>query len=162
MDKPWIKAALISAFVITLGFVYVGAFRALQDAPGTPISVGSPLPPTLVQKPSLPANAKPEDVDLYLKTQLRALALDKQAVDNYTQQVNSYAAEVNAGLIAAKANSHDASSRLTAFEKVIKDTLGPLILAPLLAALLVYSGIKVSGDVAITRAAGERSEVNAP
>jgi hypothetical protein len=162
MDKSWIKWVLIAAFVVTLGFVYVYAHRALQESPPMAITVTPPRPPAFTKKPSLADNAKPEEFDAYVKTMQQEIALDKLVVDNYTAQVTAYKQEVEARITAAKANNPDASVRVTAFEKVIKETLGALVLTPLLGALLVYSGIKVAGDVAATRAVKTYTEVKAP
>src|SRR6266851_4092926 len=159
MDKPLIKALLIAAFIITLIAVYVASYRALQDTSATPIEVTSPTPPAFTTKPALPANATPEQHTKYLELMKDAVAIDKTAIDAYANYVTAYRQEVDARITAAKANVRDRTDRLNAYEKVVKDTLANLILAPLLAALLVYSGIKVAGDVATTRALNARNEV---
>lgn len=162
MDKPWIKAALIIAFVITLIFVYVSSYRALEDVPATPINVTAPAPPAFTKKPVLPDNPTPEQVTAYLASAKQAADIDSTGVQTYTSQVAAYKDEVTVQITAAKAKNTDRSARLDAYEKVVKDTLGTLILTPLLAALLIYSGIKVAGDVAASRALNTRTEIKAP
>ena len=162
MDKSWIKAVLIAAFVITIIFVYVSSYRALDDAPETLIDVKSPTPPAFIQRLSVPATPTPQDVEAYHKSAQEAVAIDKVAVDTYSTQVSAYKLEVDARITAAGTNSRDTSRRLNSYEKVVKYRLATIILAPLLAALLVYSSIKVGGDLAATLLAGVHTEVKAP
>jgi hypothetical protein len=163
MDKPLIKAMLILAFLISLGYVFVSAFRSLQDPQSLSINVPPPPPPKLIDKPTLPANATPDQVEAYFKLMQQAVSLDKQAVETYTQQVTAFEKDIQARITAAKTMNRDSTARLTAFEKVIKDAIAPIIVTPLLAALLIYSGIKVGADVAMARAtAGAQKRVEAP
>lgn len=162
MDKSWIKGVLIAAFVITLGYVYVVSYRTLEDSPATPIKIPPPTPPMFTRKPTLPANATSQQLQDYLTAAKNANDIDKVAVDAYVNQVAAYKDDVTAQITAAKANMHDRSNRLDAYEKVVKDTLASLILTPLLGGLLIYSGIKIGGDVAATRVVGARTEVKAP
>jgi hypothetical protein len=162
MDKPWIKGTLILAFLVTLGIVYWSSFRALQELPPLQLHVTAPAPPALTQKPSLPPNPKPDEVDAYLARMTKAVELDKTAVQSYATQVSAFKDDVNARITAAKANARDTAQRLDAYEKVVKNTLATIILTPLLAALILYSGIKVSADVAKSRALNTQARVDAP
>ncbi len=153
-DKGWIKFFLVATFITSLVYVFLCATRALQDAPSLEVNVQTPAPPKLTDKPTLQANSTPDQFEAYLKKAQQAAEIDKQAVDTYVQQVAAYGKEVEAGIAAAKAKTRDSSARLTAFEKVIKDTFGPLIVTPPLAPLLIYSGMKVGGDVAMAKVTG--------
>jgi hypothetical protein len=92
----------------------------------------------------------------------KAVELDKTAVLSYATQVSAFKDDVNARITAAKANARDSAQRLDAYEKVVKNTLATIILTPLLAALILYSGIKVSADVAKSRALNTQARVDAP
>lgn len=163
MDKLWIKIGLVVAFAIALIYVFVNASRVLEDPPRLEVKAIVPSPPTFTAKPKLPAEATADQYAMYLKQSQEAAAVDKQAVDMYVAQVTAYGKDVEAQIVAAKAAKGDRSGRVTAFEKAIKDTIGQLIVAPLLAALLLYSGIKVAGDVAMARATnGAQKNVDAP
>jgi hypothetical protein len=162
-DKGWIKFFLVAAFIISLVYVFYYSWRTLQDAPSLDVNVQAPAPPKLIDIPTLQVNPTPGQVEAYLKKAQQAVEIDKQAVDIYVQQVAAYGKEVEARITAAKAKTRDSSARLLAFEKVIKDTFGPLIVTPLLAALLIYSGIKIGGDVAMAKVTGAREKhVTAP
>jgi hypothetical protein len=164
MDKLWIKIALVAAFVIAMIFVFWGSWMALTDLPSLSVDVEKPPtpPPTLTVIPKPPTTASPADVKTYLDQEQAAVGVDKQAIDNYVQLVTAYSKDVDTRITVAKAKKGDVTSRLTIYEKVIKDTLGPLIVAPLLAALLVYSGLKLSADVKMRKAAGTREAADSP
>ena len=163
-DKLWIKVVLILAFAISLFFVFRGAHRAMQDEPALKVNVTAPPAPKFTDIPDLPQNATPEQIKLHLEQKQQAVNIYKMAVENYVQQVGAYAKQGDAQIVAAKANNADRSGRLNAYETVVKDTLGPLIVAPLLAALVIYSGIKVGGDVAMAKVtnAAAQNRVDAP
>jgi hypothetical protein len=162
MDKLWIKVALVAAFVVSLVFVFVNASRVLEDPPTLTLDIKAPTQPTLVARPVLPKDATPDQFAAYIKQSQEAAAIDKQAVDAYVAQVTAYVKDVDAQIAVAKAEAGDRSGRLPAFEKAVKDTIGQLLVAPLLAALLIYSGIKVAGDVAMAKGTTTTSRVDAP
>jgi hypothetical protein len=162
VDKSWIKWVLILAFVISLVGVAWSSIRALEDGPAIKVA-SPPPPPTLTMKPVMPANPTAAEIDVYLKQEQQATALDREIVQTYGMQVDAYGRDLAARITAGKAETRDSSARLTAFEKVIKDTLGPLVIAPLLAALLIYSGLKVGADVAMARVtSGATKDVRMP
>ena len=163
MDKLWIKVGLVAAFAIAMIMVFVASWGALTDSPSLKVTVDPPpAPPKLTDKPKLPANASPDQIQVYLKQEQDAVTVDKQAVDNYVQQVTAYTKDVDTRISVAKAQRSDVTNRLTAYEKVVKDTLGPLIVAPLLAALLVYSGLKLRADFALSKVTGAKTNADSP
>jgi hypothetical protein len=162
MDKLWIKIALIAAFVVSLFYIFRNASRVLEDPPKLTVTVKAPSQPPIMARPALPPNATPDQYAAYLKQSQAAADVDKQAIATYVTQVDAYAKDVNAQIIAAKAQQGDPTGRLPAFEKAVKDTIGALLVTPLLAALLIYSGIKVAGDVAMARSASPQNRVDAP
>ena len=136
MDRAWIKFILIAAFVVTLIITFVTSFQALKapnlgefKAPDPP-----PVPTWTIEVKGL----TPEQIEIR-KKELEAYGT---AVTAYTKQVEAEKLEWTA------AND---PNRLDRFEKVVKNTLGALILTPLLAALIIYSGIQVSGDLSAAR-----------
>lgn len=162
MDKLWIKVGLVLAFAISLIVLFKNIVRFTANAPAITVDVAVPASPVLVTRPKLPDNATSEQITAYLAQSEKAAAIDKQAIDAYVAQVNAYSAEVKARITAARAEQGERPT-LDVFEKAVKDTLGQLIIAPLLAALLLYSGIKVAGDVAMARATtAVHREVDAP
>jgi outer membrane murein-binding lipoprotein Lpp len=162
MDKPWIKGVLIGAFVITLLIVFITSIWALVEVPPMKLNVSAPVAPVLTQKPALPTNATPEAVDAYLTRMSKANDIDKVAVQTYATQVTAFTTDVNARITATKAATRDAAQRLDAYDKVVKNSLCTIILTPLLAALILYSGIKVGGDVAASRALNTQTKISAP
>jgi len=64
MDKPWIKAVLIVAFVVALLFVFVGGYQALQQpnyaAFELPTTTPVAPPPLSIQK--IENFSKPDEV----------------------------------------------------------------------------------------------------
>ncbi len=161
MDKPWIKILLIVAFIVALLFVFVGAYDALKpqtytafELPPTP----SAPPPLII--PKIEDFSKPELVDKQLALLKLQVQLYTDAGVAYKANVTAYATEIEARTTAWKAKNGDPSARLTAYEKIVKDTIGFYIVNPLLAALLIYSGIKISADVALAKA--EKDSVKSP
>jgi hypothetical protein len=140
----------------------VNASRVLEDPPALVLEIKAPAQPTLMARPVLPENATPDQFAMYVKQSQEAAAIDKQAIDVYVAQVTAYAKDVEAQVPVAKAKAGDRSGRLPAFEKAVKDTIGQLLVAPLLAALLIYSGIKVAGDVAMAKGTTTANRVDAP
>lgn len=160
MDRAWIKFVLLAAFVVSLIFVFVYGFQALRPPKAAQFD-----PPPVPKAPDLPPLqpvtdlSKPEVAKLQID-QLKAQAdAYQQAVSAYQQSVTAYTKDVEARTTAWKAATGDPAARLTAYEKVVKDTLGALIVTPLLAALVLYSGLKMGADAAVARAA---AAANAP
>ena len=153
MDKPWIKAVLIVAFVVALLFVFVGGYQALQQpdyaAFELPTTTPAAPPPLSIQK--IEDFSKPAEVAKQLEQMNLQIQAYATAQKTYETNVAAYAKDIEVRMTAWKAKNGDPASRLTAYEKVVKDTLGVYIVTPLLAALLIYSGIKVGGDVALAR-----------
>jgi hypothetical protein len=159
MEKSWIKWVLILAFLVSLGFVFYGAIGALRqpdyanftvpDKPKSP-----PVPP---QTPAIDLS-KPEAAKQIERFSSEVTAYTS-AVKAYEANVTAYSKEVDARVVEWKAKNGDPNVRVTTYEKVVKETLGGLLITPLLAALIIYSGIKVTGDVAlagVTRSAEAR------
>ena len=140
--------------------MFLTGWIALFDIPRLNVGVvPAPTPPDWTRKPPAPANAA--DVDAYLKQVERAVAADKQSGESYAQRVAAYKQQIDARILEAKTNESDTSARLTVFEKVAKDTLGQLILTPLLTALVAYAGLKMAGDVAMAKVRGSEKQVQA-
>jgi hypothetical protein len=165
MDKPLIKGVLILAFVVALVFVFVGGYQALKQPTYSsfelPATTPTAPPPLSIQK--IEDFSKPDVVAKQLEQmnlQIQAYAAAEKA---YEANVAAYAKDIEARTTAWKAKNGDPAARLTAYEKVVKDMLGFYIVNPLLAALLIYSGIKVGGDVAKARATqAANAEVKSP
>lgn len=158
MDKPWIKGVLVGSFVVSLLFVFVGAYRALKPPAYAAFELPqkTPQPPPALQLQTVDYS-KPDIAAKQIEQMNLQIQAYASAVKAYEVNVAVYSKDIESRTNAWKAKNGDPAARLTAYEKVVKDTVAFYIVAPLLAALLVYSGIKVSGDVRlanVTKAAG--------
>lgn len=166
MDKGWIKAVLIGAFVISLLFVFGGAVTALRQPAYAELVLPKedkvPQPPPALQLQAIASYSDPVAVAKQIEQMNLQVAAHTLAVKTYEANVTAYAKDIESRTLAWKAKHGDPAMRLTAYEKVVKDTLGALIVTPLLGALLIYSGIKVSGDVAVAIASKSAARIEGP
>lgn len=166
MDKGWIKAVLIGAFVVSLLFVFGGAVTALRQPEYAELVLPSddkvPQAPPALQLDGIASYSDPVAVAKEIEQMNLRVAAHTLAVKTYEANVAAYSKDIESRTLAWKAKHGDPAMRLTTYEKVVKDTLGALIVTPLLGALLVYSGIKVSGDVAVAIAGKGEDGIKAP
>ncbi|HEY3566323.1 MAG TPA: hypothetical protein VGP73_00220 [Thermoanaerobaculia bacterium] len=105
MDKPWIKAVLILAFVVALLFVFVGGYKALQSPdyaafeppPSTPV----PPPPLSIQK--IEDFSKPAKVEKQLEQMNLQIQAYATALKTYETSVAAYSKDIEARTTAWKA-----------------------------------------------------------
>ena len=164
MDKPWIKGVLIGSFVVSLLFLFVGAYQALQPPAYAEFTLPAKAPeaPRPLELPTVDYS-KPDLVAKQIEQMNLHIQAYGSAVKAYEANVAAYVKDIESRTTAWKAKNGDPAARLTAYEKVVKDTLAFYIVAPLLAALLIYSGIKVNGDVRVASATNTpAAEVRSP